>query len=48
MGRFRGVRNFASLDGNAKRLEDAFASVFVDVHAKWVVRIGRKGSSFQA
>ena len=35
--RFRGVCNFASLDGNAKRLEDAFALIFVDVHAKGVV-----------
>jgi hypothetical protein len=34
---FRSVCNFASLDGDAKRLEDAFALIFVDVHAKGVV-----------
>ena len=34
---FWSVCNFASLDGDAKRLEDAFALIFVDVHAKGVV-----------
>ena len=34
---FRGVCDLAALDGYAKRFEDAFALVFVDVHAKWVV-----------
>ena len=34
---FRSVGHFAALNGDAKRFEDAFALVFVDVHAKWVV-----------
>jgi hypothetical protein len=33
----RGVRNFASLDGDAEGLKNAFPLVFVDVHGLEVV-----------